>query len=126
MTVLRRRTITKNNEEQMRYCMIAMAVSCLAHIISASTLSESEVGIETSLVSLIETKQVQKVDLNWTCVSVHMGTKRYVCEPVRFLFLFCTTQFLDVFWNGSLYFFRTRVNATPLWTSTQFSRVNGT
>ena len=31
--------------------------------------------------------------------------------------LFCTAQFLDLFWNGPLDFFRTHVNANPLHTT---------
>ena len=33
----------------------------------------------------VETQQVRKVDLNWTCLFVHMGMEWYVCEPLRFL-----------------------------------------
>lgn len=85
-------------------------------LISTSTLN---VVIETSLVSPVETKQVRKVDLNWTCFSVHTrqngtisyrfcshenGTVRYRIVP-SFGSLFRTTQFLDLFWNGLLDFF---------------------
>ena len=98
-------------------------------LISTSTL---DVVIETSLVSPAETKQVRKVDLNWTCrflftreqngtilyrfCSHENGTVRYRIVPISGSF-FRTAQFLDLFWNGPLYFFRTLVNATPLRTT---------
>ena len=95
-------------------------------LISTSTL---DVVIETSLVSPVETKQVRKVDLYWTCFSVQ-GSVHTKTESYRFCShenrtvrdrivpisgsLFRTAQFLDLFWNEPLDFFRTRVSATPL------------
>ena len=81
-------------------------------LISTSTLG---VLIETSFVSPLETEQVQKVNLNWTGFFIHTRTERYDIVSFHFLVHFSVPpQFLDLFWNGPLDFFRNRVNATPL------------
>ena len=61
--------------------------------------------IEISLVPPVETKQVRKVDLNWTCfLFQENGTVPYRIVPISGS-LFGTDQFLDLFWNGLLDFF---------------------
>ena len=83
--------------------------------ISTSTL---DVVIETSLVSPVETKQVRKVDLNWTCFSVHTRTERYDIVSFQFLVHFSVPpNFWTCFGTDCLIFFRTRVNAAPLCTT---------
>ena len=65
----------------------------------------------TSLVSemhlcvLVETQQIQKVDLNWTCLfcSYGNGTVRLRTGLISDSF-FPTTRILDLFWTGSLDF----------------------
>ena len=47
-------------------------------------MSTLDVVMETSLVQPVETKQVQKVDLNWTCFSVYTRTERYDIVPLLF------------------------------------------
>ena len=74
--------------------------------------------IETNLVSLVETKQVRKVDLNWTCFSVHTRTERYDIVLFQFLVHFSVpSNFWTCFGTLRLIFFHTRVNATPLRTT---------
>ena len=98
-------------------------------LISTLTL---DVVIETSLVSPIETKQVQKVDLNWTCFSVHTATEwsnivpasvhtrteRYNIISFQFLVHFSILpNFWACFGTDCLIFFHTYVNAVPLRTT---------
>ena len=72
-------------------------------------------GVETSLVPPVETKQVQKVDLNWTCISVHTRTERY--DIISFQFLVHFSNYWTCFGTDRLIFFHTLVNATPLHTT---------
>ena len=85
-------------------------------LIATSTL---DVVIETSLVSTVETKQVRKVDLNWTCFSIHTITERYGIVPLlftrerngtisyrsNFWFTFPYRPISVPVWNGPLDFF---------------------
>ena len=87
--------------------------------------------IETSLVSPAESKQVRKVDLNWTCFSVHTRTEQYDILPLLFTReRNSTISYRSSFWftlsycpisgqfgTDRLIFFRTREDATPLRTT---------
>ena len=93
-------------------------------LISTSTL---DLIIETSFESPVETKQVQKVDLNWTCffyshenrtvryctASVHARTGRYDIVSFQILVHFSVPlNFWTCFGTDHLTFFHTHVNAT--------------
>ena len=94
-------------------------------LISTSTLG---VVIGASLVSPIETKQVRKVNLSWTCFPVHMRTEWYnivlllftregngtISYHSNFWFTFPYHPISGPIWNGPLDFFRAHVNATSL------------
>ena len=106
---LKDETIGKINEMQL----------CL---ISTST---SVVVIETSLVSPVDTKPGPKSGtISYRFCSHENGTVRYRIVPNSGS-LFRTAQFLDLFRNGPLNFFRSRVNAT-LHTVWNESKWNGT
>ena len=83
-------------------------------LISTST---SEVVIESSLVSPVDTKQVQKA-VRYRTASVHTRTGWYDIVSFQFLDHFSmSTSFWTCFGMDCLIFFRTHVNATPLCTT---------
>ena len=101
--------------------------------------------IETSSVSPVETKldlffcSHENRILRYRTASVHTRTEFYDIVPLLFTqerngtvryrivpisaSLFRTAQFLDLFWNRLLDFFRTRVNPTPLRTTLERTEV---
>ena len=90
-----------------------------------STLT-SVVVIETSLVSPVDTKPGPKYGkISYRFCSHENGIVRYRIVPISGS-LFRTAQFLDLFWNGPLNFFRTRVNATLCTTFWNEPKWNGT
>ena len=96
--------------------------------ISTSAL---DVVIVTSLVSPVETRQVRKVDLNWTyffcshenrtvryrTASFHTRTERYDIVSFQFLIHFPVSPNFWTCFGADRLSFRTRVNATPLCTT---------
>ena len=78
-------------------------------LISTST---SDVVIETSLVSPVDTKQVWKA-VGYCTTSVHTRTERYDIVSFQFLVHFSVPpNFWACFGTDRLIFFRTRVHAT--------------
>ena len=77
--------------------------------------STSEVVIETSLVSPVDTKQVRKA-LRYRTASVRTRTEWHDIVSFQFLGHFSVSP---SFWTcyGTWFFFRTHVNATPLCTT---------
>ena len=85
------------------------------YLISTST---SVVVIETSLMSPVDTKPgPESCTISYRFCSHENGTVRYRIVPISGS-LFRTARFLDLFWNGPLNFFRTRVNDEPKWNCT--------